>query len=103
MKLISRRKMLRNTSWLGTTLAVGLRLGTTTSSAASGEQPAGTRKLKVVVAGGHPGDPEYGCGGTIVRLTSFGDEVVLVYSHRGDPAAKSPAVANAVRPREARQ
>ena len=22
------------------------------------------RKLKVVVTGGHPGDPEYGCGGT---------------------------------------
>lgn len=39
----------------------------------------GGRKLKVVVAGGHPGDPEYGCGGTVSRLTSIGHEVLLLY------------------------
>ena len=27
-----------------------------------------TQVGKVVVTGGHPGDPEYGCGGTIARL-----------------------------------
>jgi N-acetylglucosamine malate deacetylase 1 len=43
---------------------------------------AGTR-LKVVVAGGHPGDPEYGCGGTVSRLTSLGHEVVLLYLNNG--------------------
>jgi phosphodiesterase/alkaline phosphatase D-like protein len=32
------------------------------------------RKLKFVVTGGHPGDPEYGCGGTIARLTAMGHE-----------------------------
>jgi len=35
------------------------------------------RKLKVVVCGGHPGDPEYGCGGTIARYSDLGHEVVL--------------------------
>ena len=40
-------------------------------------------KLKVVVAGGHPGDPEYGCGGTVSRLTSLGHEVVLLYLNDG--------------------
>ncbi len=25
------------------------------------------RKLKIIVTGGHPGDPEYGCGGTVSR------------------------------------
>jgi N-acetylglucosamine malate deacetylase 1 len=35
------------------------------------------RKLKVIVAGGHPGDPEYGCGGTV------GHEVVLLYLNDG--------------------
>jgi LmbE family N-acetylglucosaminyl deacetylase len=44
---------------------------------------AGRRKLKVVVAGGHPGDPEYGCGGTVSRLTSLGHEVVLLYLNDG--------------------
>lgn len=41
------------------------------------------RKLKVIVAGGHPGDPEYGCGGTIARYTDLGHEVVLLYLNRG--------------------
>jgi hypothetical protein len=39
------------------------------------EQPAA--KCKIVVTGRHPGDPEYGCGGTIARLTATGHEVVL--------------------------
>lgn len=41
------------------------------------------RKYKVIVAGGHPGDPEYGCGGTIARLTAAGHEVVLLYLNDG--------------------
>jgi LmbE family N-acetylglucosaminyl deacetylase len=45
-------------------------------------QPA--RKLKVVVAGGHPGDPEYGCGGVVARYTELGHEAVLLYLNRGD-------------------
>ncbi len=45
-------------------------------------QPA--KRLKVVVTGGHPGDPEYGCGGTIARYADQGHEVVLVYLNRGD-------------------
>ena len=42
------------------------------------------RKRKVVVTGGHPGDPEYGCGGTIARYTELGHEVVLLYLNRGE-------------------
>lgn len=39
---------------------------------------------KVVVAGGHPGDPECGCAGTIARYTSVGHEVVILYLNRGE-------------------
>jgi LmbE family N-acetylglucosaminyl deacetylase len=42
-------------------------------------------KLKVVVTGGHPGDPEYGCGGTIARYSELGHQVVLLYLNEGDP------------------
>ncbi|MEO8373067.1 MAG: PIG-L family deacetylase [Candidatus Solibacter sp.] len=42
------------------------------------------KKSKVVVTGGHPGDPECGCGGTIARCTDRGDEVVLLYLNRGE-------------------
>ena len=63
------------------TLFVGAGL----AAAAAGEaQSKGSRKLKVMVAGGHPGDPEYGCGGTVARYTDLGHEVVLLYLNRGD-------------------
>ena len=40
--------------------------------------------LKVIVAGGHPGDPECGCAGTIARYTALGHAVVLLYLNRGE-------------------
>jgi len=42
-----------------------------------------TEKMKIIVCGGHPGDPEYGCGGTVARLTALGHEVVLLYLNDG--------------------
>jgi LmbE family N-acetylglucosaminyl deacetylase len=40
--------------------------------------------LKIVIAGGHPGDPECGCAGTIARYTELGHQVVLLYLNRGE-------------------
>jgi LmbE family N-acetylglucosaminyl deacetylase len=40
--------------------------------------------LKIVVAGGHPGDPECGCAGTVARYTELGHQVVLLYLNRGE-------------------
>jgi len=34
--------------------------------------------------GGHPGDPECGCAGTIARFTDLGHEVVLLYLNHGE-------------------
>jgi len=45
-------------------------------------------RLKVVVTGGHPGDPECGCAGTIARYTNLGHEVVLLYMNRGEGFCK---------------
>ena len=54
-------------------------------AAGAGAQGAGPKgKIKIIVAGGHPGDPEYGCGGTVARYTGMGHEVVLLYLNRGD-------------------
>jgi LmbE family N-acetylglucosaminyl deacetylase len=41
------------------------------------------QKCKIVITGGHPGDPEYGCGGTIARFTALGHDVVLLYMNDG--------------------
>jgi N-acetylglucosamine malate deacetylase 1 len=62
------------------------------------QEPPG-RKLKVIVAGGHPGDPEYGCGGTVARLTKLGHEVVLLYLNDGawPPTGASIRIAEAKR------
>jgi len=40
--------------------------------------------LKIVVAGGHPGDPECGCAGSIARFVAAGHQVVLLYLNRGE-------------------
>jgi N-acetylglucosamine malate deacetylase 1 len=42
------------------------------------------KTLKIVVTGGHPGDPECGCGGTIARYTDAGHEAILLYLNRGE-------------------
>jgi LmbE family N-acetylglucosaminyl deacetylase/esterase/lipase len=50
----------------------------------AGDQP--TKKLRVVVFGGHPDDPESGAGGLIATLTRQGHEVICAYgtTFRGD-------------------
>jgi LmbE family N-acetylglucosaminyl deacetylase len=42
-----------------------------------------SRKFKILVTGGHPGDPEYGCGGTVARLVAAGHDVTLLYLNDG--------------------
>jgi LmbE family N-acetylglucosaminyl deacetylase len=53
-------------------------------------EPRANRKLKVIVTGGHPGDPEYGCGGTIARYSDLGHDVVLLYLNRGEKGCPEP-------------
>jgi LmbE family N-acetylglucosaminyl deacetylase len=74
MSGISRRKLIAGTGFVA---------AAERSRVAGAQKPAG-RKIKVIVAGGHPGDPEYGCGGTVARYTDLGHEVVLLYLNRGD-------------------
>jgi LmbE family N-acetylglucosaminyl deacetylase len=43
-----------------------------------------SRLLKVVCVGGHPDDPESGCGGTLARFASAGHKVTIIYLTRGE-------------------
>jgi LmbE family N-acetylglucosaminyl deacetylase len=74
MPTINRRNLLGQACSLGS-----LALGTPRA----GDE---ARRLKVIVTGGHPGDPEYGCGGTVARYTDLRHEVVLLYLNDGVPA-----------------
>ena len=60
-------------------------------------------RLRVLVAGGHPDDPESGCGGTMARYADAGHEVTALYLTRGEAgiAGTSHARAAAVRTAEA--
>src|SRR5262249_3255902 len=83
MNSISRRAMLSRSAVAGGTL-LATRSQTAATSAAeadSAQQPK--RTLKLIVTGGHPGDPEYGCGGTIARWTELGHDAVLLYLNDG--------------------
>jgi LmbE family N-acetylglucosaminyl deacetylase len=57
----------------------GLRLAT------AGDPAGPNKKLKIVVFGAHPDDPESGAGGLIAMLTREGNEVICAYgtSFRG--------------------
>src|SRR5881227_2222214 len=51
----------------------------------AGEPGRPDKKLKVVVFGGHPDDPESGAGGLVATLTRQGHEVICAYgtAYRG--------------------
>ncbi|MEO8659783.1 MAG: PIG-L deacetylase family protein [Bryobacteraceae bacterium] len=60
------------------------------SLAGAGLARAAAGTLKVVVAGGHPGDPEYGCGGVVAKYTKLGHAVTLLYLNRGEKGCPEP-------------
>lgn len=59
-------------------------LGMPLAASSGPDTPA--KKLKVVVFGGHPDDPESGPGGLVAMLTRQGHEVILAHgtAYRGD-------------------
>jgi N-acetylglucosamine malate deacetylase 1 len=65
----------------------------------------GAQKYRVVVTGGHPGDPEAGCAGTIARYTDLGHSVTILYLNRGEGyCGKSPlSQCGSIRTAEAQQ
>jgi len=63
--------------------AVGSLIGAPSFSGNSGKKNSSGNKLKIIVFGAHPGDPECGCGGTMALFASEGHEVVSAYLTRG--------------------
>src|SRR3954470_23548343 len=42
------------------------------------------KKLNIVCLGAHPGDPEFGCGGTMAKYSDAGHVVTFLYITRGE-------------------
>jgi LmbE family N-acetylglucosaminyl deacetylase len=94
---LSRRHVI--TGLAGGAVALGLPLAD--APAADKE----TRKLKVIVAGGHPDDPESCAGGTIARYSDEGHDVVCLYLTKGEGGerAETPEATAAKRVEEAKK
>jgi LmbE family N-acetylglucosaminyl deacetylase len=92
----TRRQLLRGSTVLAA--------GALTASAPAAE-PTQASRLKVLIAGAHPDDPESGCGGTIARYVDRGYEVAVLYLTRGEAgiAGKSHDEAAAIRTAEAKK
>jgi LmbE family N-acetylglucosaminyl deacetylase len=71
----SRRRFVKNA-------AAGIGLLAMPSILKPQQDPA--KLLKVVCVGGHPDDPESGCGGTLARFSAAGHSVTIIYLTRGE-------------------
>lgn len=82
------------------TVASGLGLLPLSSLAQSGAQFES--RMKIVCVGGHPDDPESGCGGTLAKLAKAGHDVTIIYLTTGEAGieGKSHAQAHDIRKQE---
>ncbi|MGA2134837.1 MAG: PIG-L deacetylase family protein [Bryobacteraceae bacterium] len=69
---------------------------------AAGQAGSSSHAPKIVCVGGHPDDPESGCGGTLARYAAAGASVTIIYLTRGEAGIprKSHAEAAAIRSAE---
>ena len=64
---------------------------------ASAEREAGAAPLSVLCVGGHPDDPESGCGGTLARYAALGHAVTILYLTRGERGIDGTSLDEAAR------
>ena len=63
----------------------------------------GDKRLNIVCLGAHPGDPEFGCGGTMAKYSEAGHTVTFLYLTRGEASDPNKTYAQmaALRTKEA--
>lgn len=50
-------------------------------------------KLNILCVGAHPGDPEFGCGGTMAKYSNAGNTVTFLYLTRGEAYDNNQSIA----------
>jgi len=86
----------RSLAAVGSTVAVA-----TTLPLESAQAQSGAARLTVLCVGGHPDDPESGCGGTLARYAALGHAVTVVYLTRGERGISGKSLAEAAQIRSA--
>jgi LmbE family N-acetylglucosaminyl deacetylase len=85
MKKHTRRQFLTNTVPITFGTAIGL---TNASALESSTATSFEKKMKILVVGAHPDDPETMCGGVMALYSNLGHEVVSAYLTRGEAGIK---------------
>jgi len=67
----------------------------------AGMLPLASARLTVACVGGHPDDPESGCGGALARYAALGHAVTIVYLTRGERGIRGQSLDEAARIRSA--
>jgi LmbE family N-acetylglucosaminyl deacetylase len=95
IKYNSRRSFVKKTA-----AAIGI---ASLPSILAAKQITGFEKKKIVCLGGHPDDPESGCGGTLAELRKAGHDITIIYLTTGEAGipGKSPSDAAGIRKNEA--
>ncbi|HXE55828.1 MAG TPA: PIG-L deacetylase family protein [Tepidisphaeraceae bacterium] len=65
------------------------------------EQPRAAHPWRILVIGGHPGDPEAGCGGTMALYARAGHDVTALYLNRGQAGVSGKTAREAAEIRSA--
>lgn len=75
--------------------------GATALPLAGAGRESGAAPLAVLCVGGHPDDPESGCGGTLARYAALGHAVTILYLTRGERGIDGKSLDEAARIRSA--
>ncbi len=99
----ARRHFIRVSSAGLGSLALAPLIAATNNPTTNPRAKPAAKKLRVVCLGAHPGDPEFGCGGTMAKFTKAGHSVTFIYLTRGEAGdpSKSFAESAALRTKEA--
>jgi LmbE family N-acetylglucosaminyl deacetylase len=97
----ARRKFIRESSMGLGSLALSPFLASKNKTVSTHHQE--DKKLRIVCVGAHPGDPEFGCGGTMAKYSHAGHSVTFIYLTRGEAGdpSKSYSESAAIRTGEA--
>jgi len=93
-------KMTRRDVLCTSTVAIAAGLPLATAGAADAQEEE-ARRLKIIVTGAHPDDPESGCGGTMALYADAGHDVVSMYLTRGEAGIPGTSHEEAARIRTA--
>src|SRR5690348_6201592 len=80
----ARREFVKNTTIGASSLLLSPVFASTKKLTDLDEKNPPQKNLNILCIGAHPGDPEFGCGGTMAKYSDAGNNVTFLYLTRGE-------------------